>query len=352
VIQKIQQLLQKWQKDQAIDDDLQQRLMQRLRMEWNYHSNKIEGNTLSFGETKALLMFGITAGSKPLRHHIEMSGHNEAIVLLMDVIKEERPLTENFIRQLHSLILKEPYSVDAVTPNGKRTTKQVEVGRYKTQANHVRTKSGEIFRFASPEETPALMADLLAWYKKNSRVEGWEVIKLAAEFHYKFIRIHPFDDGNGRTVRILMNFILMKSGYPPVVISSDDKLAYLSALQKADMGDFKAFLDFIGDNVLRSLEKMLSILENKKLPESEEEADLSSSFIKKNIYLQEPESSYEISSIKSLKKILGITDNDIADWLLYKNDKAYRQSSAKKRIEHFMLKFYNVVKNSVTPDYN
>lgn len=89
------------------------RIMQKFRLDWNYHSNNLEGNSLTFGETKALLLFGITAQGKPLQDHIEITGHNEAVNWVLDIIKQERPLTENFIRELHKLILKEPYEVDS-----------------------------------------------------------------------------------------------------------------------------------------------------------------------------------------------------------------------------------------------
>ena len=98
------------------EDEL--RIMQKFRLDWNYHSNHIEGNSLTYGETKALILFGITAQGKPLKDHFEMSGHDEAVKWILDIIKEERPLTENFIRELHKLILKEPYEVDAITPDG------------------------------------------------------------------------------------------------------------------------------------------------------------------------------------------------------------------------------------------
>ena len=110
------------------------------------------------------------------------------------------------------MILKEPYEVDAITPEGKPTKRTVQVGVYKQSPNHVKTKTGEIFRFSTPEETPAKMTDLVDWYGGQMNDKKVNPILLAAEFHYKYIRIHPFDDGNGRTARILMNFILMQFG--------------------------------------------------------------------------------------------------------------------------------------------
>lgn len=235
----------------------EQRIMQKFRLDWNYHSNHLEGNSLTYGETKALLLFNITAQGKPLQDHLEMTGHNEALKWIEEVVKEERPLTENFIRQLHQLILKEDYQVDAVTSEGKPTKKWVRVGKYKTEPNHVKTVTGEIFYFATPEETPAKMHDLMDWFRRKAKQNDVVPILLAAEFHYRFISIHPFDDGNGRTARILMNFILMQFGYPPAVIKTEEKQNYFSVLQQADAGVREPFVEFIAANVVRSLEIMI-----------------------------------------------------------------------------------------------
>lgn len=241
-----------------IDPEHEQRIMQKFRLDWNYHSNHIEGNSLSYGETKALLLFNITAQGKPLKDHFEIKGHNEAIDWVLDVIKDKRELTESFIRQLHELLLKEPYMSDAVTPDGKPTKKRIEIGKYKTHPNHVKTVTGEIFYFATPEETPAKMNDLLSWYHDQRKTESLNPILLAADFHYKFIRIHPFDDGNGRIARILMNFILMQYNYPPVIIKTEDKENYYRALQQADAGIITPFIEYIAGNLDHSLDIMIA----------------------------------------------------------------------------------------------
>ena len=239
-----------------INPEQELKIMQKFRLDWNYHSNNLEGNSLTYGETKALILFNITAQGKPLKDHFEITGHNEAILWVEEVVKNERPLTQNFIRELHQLILKEPYQVDAITPDGKPTKKTVHVGKYKTTPNHVKTVTGEIFRFATVEETPALMTDLIDWYNEKKAEENVDPVLLAAEFHYKFIRIHPFDDGNGRTARILMNFILMQYGHPPVIIKTEDKENYFFVLQQADAGILEPFVDYIATNLNRSLEIM------------------------------------------------------------------------------------------------
>lgn len=253
-----------------IDKEQEEKIMQKFRLDWNYHSNNLEGNTLTYGETKALLMYNITAQGKPLKDHFEITGHNEAINWVIDVMKGDRPLTENFIRELHILLLKEPYEVDAITPLGKPTKKRIAVGSYKTTPNHVKTATGEIFYFAMPEETPAKMADLMEWYNVKIIEEKLSPILLAAEFHYKFIRIHPFDDGNGRTARILMNFILMKFGYPPVIVKTEDKANYFAALRLADTGNLEAFIQYIVENAIHSLEIMIAGAQGKSIEEPDD----------------------------------------------------------------------------------
>jgi hypothetical protein len=155
------------------------------------------------------------------------------------------------------MLLKESYETRAITAEGLPTTKKIEIGQYKRLPNHVLTVTGEIFRFATPEDTPAKMEDLIKWYRE------WEInphvnpIQLASQFHHKFVQIHPFDDGNGRTARILMNFILMKFDFPPVIIKTADKANYFSALRLADAGLIDSFVDYVAKNLVSSIDLMI-----------------------------------------------------------------------------------------------
>ena len=114
-LKKIHVLYKELEELRPIDKSAEQRIMEKLRLEWNFHSNHIEGNRLEYGETKALLLFDITAQGKPLKDHIEMQAHNEALKYIEEVLKEERPLTEQFIREIHQMILKEDYQTPAIT---------------------------------------------------------------------------------------------------------------------------------------------------------------------------------------------------------------------------------------------
>ncbi len=257
LLQETEQLKKELDKLRPLDKEREAIVLQKLRLDWNFHSNHLEGNSLTFGETKALILFGITAQGKPLKDHFEITGHDEAIKWVEDIVHKKEPLTESFIRQLHTLLLKKDHTTDAITPDGQPTKKTIKVGEYKSTPNHVETETGEIFRFATPEETPAKMNDLMAWLRDKEKEKETNPVLLAADFHYKFIRIHPFDDGNGRVARILMNFILMQNGYPPTIIKTQEKKQYIAALEQADAGIFEPFFEFIITNEARSLELML-----------------------------------------------------------------------------------------------
>jgi Fic family protein len=267
---KAKQLKEELDVLRPIDKEQEQKIMQKFRLDWNYHSNNIEGNSLTYGETKALLLHGVTAQGKPLKDHFEVTGHNEAINWVLDMVKGDRPLTESFIRELHTLLLKKPYEVDAVTPDGHPTKKRINVGSYKSTPNHVKTKTGEIFYFATPQETPAEMNSLMQWYNDKITSNNVNPILVAAEFHYKFILIHPFDDGNGRTARILMNFILMKFGYPPVIVKTDDKENYYRVLRLADAGNLEPFIEYIANNLIRSLQIIIAGAKGESIEEPDD----------------------------------------------------------------------------------
>ena len=250
--------------------DVEGKIMQKLRLDWNYHSNAIEGNKLSFGETVAFLMEGITAKGKPLKDHLDIRGHNEAINFLLSIVKDTRPISEADIRALHKMILVEPYDVKAQTTDGLPTTKRVTLGEYKILPNHVQTATGETHYYATPEETPAKMQELMEWYAEVSSHSEIHPVVLAALFHHKFVSIHPFDDGNGRLSRILMNLILMQKGYPPVVIKMDDRQNYYALLSRADNGDGWPFIEYISERLVSSLQLYLKAANGGDIDEDED----------------------------------------------------------------------------------
>ena len=187
-LEKAEQLKNELDDLRPLDAEAEARIMQKFRLDWNYHSNNLEGNSLTYGETKALILFGITAQGKPLKDHFEITGHNEAINWILEIVKGETVLTEAFIRQLHTLLLKETSYKEAKTSEGKPTRRKIEVGKYKTQPNHVITVTGETFYFATPEETPAKMHELVEWFRKEKEKSDVNPIILSRAFS---LPLHP-----------------------------------------------------------------------------------------------------------------------------------------------------------------
>lgn len=276
---KIETLFKEWQSLQPVKEEYQQRLDQRFMLEFNYNSNHIEGNTLTYGQTELLLLFGRVVGEAKMKDLEEMKAHNVCLKMtIAEAGEKDRPLTESFIRILHQTMLREDYTVYRQLPGGVNTSYVVHAGCYKTRPNSVITPTGERFEYASPEETPALMTDLIQWYNQAEADGKLTPVELAAMFHYRYIRIHPFEDGNGRIARLLMNYILLRHGYPMIVIRSKNKKAYLEALGKADknigpvpsdganatLEQAQDFVNYITKQVEQTLEDDINFLQEKE----------------------------------------------------------------------------------------
>jgi Fic family protein len=259
----------KWQVDalRPLDAEQEARLVQKFNLEWNYHSNALEGNTLSLGETRAFLLYGITAQGKPFRDYLDIKGHQDAVRYLEELVRGSEVLSEAAIRELHRILLVETYEVDAITPDGRPKRRRIAIGQYKTAPNHVRTTTGEFHFYATPLETSALMAELLAWYRREEEAGALHPLVLAATFHWRFVAIHPFDDGNGRMARLLTNLILMQHGFVPMVIPVEARGDYLLALEKADAGDLADFVELVGRELIRALELALRAARGESLEE-------------------------------------------------------------------------------------
>lgn len=267
ILQCIDNLIEEIEFLRPIDREQELRILQKLRLDWNYHSNAIEGNTLTYGETRAFLLHGITAQGRPFRDYLDMKGHQAALEHVEAIVHQEHLLTEANIRELHKILLIEPYEMPAVTVDGRPTTRRVAIGCYKTASNSVRTSTGAIHFYASPEETPARMGELMQWYREVWTAQTLHPLLIAATFHFRFVEIHPFDDGNGRMARLLMNLILMQAGYVPVIINTNTKAEYLLALEQADAGELEPFITLIGQNLIQSLELFLQAAQGKPITE-------------------------------------------------------------------------------------
>lgn len=228
--------MNEWNALQPLSDRDREMLSRRFTIDFNYNSNHIEGNTLTYGQTEILLMFGKIVGEADVRDVHEMTASNVGLKMMKEeALLKETPLTQHFIRTLHKTLLREDYTVYRTLPGGVQTSYVIHAGQYKTRPNSVITRYGDQFEYATPEETPALMSDLVDWYNDAERSGKFTPIELAAIFHYRYIRIHPFEDGNGRIARLMFNYILTRHDYPMIVVRSRKKKEYLEALHRTDL---------------------------------------------------------------------------------------------------------------------
>ena len=165
--------------------DMMKTLAQKFREEWTYHTNAIEGNTMTLQETSFFLREGLTAKGKTLREHFEVVNHGEAVYYLQDTIRH-RELSEGLIKDFHAMLFE---GVKSWSPGLTITP-----GAYKTLDNHVLTPSGEIHYYTPAIQVPLEMEKLMEWY--TTAKQSTHAIQLAAEFHHRFVAIHPFQDGN------------------------------------------------------------------------------------------------------------------------------------------------------------
>lgn len=216
-------------------------IREAMRLELTYHSNALEGNTLTLRETQVVLGGLTIGGGKTLREHLEVLNHAAALDLLEDLVARREPLTAFVARQLHALILR---GIDDANAGRERTVPVAISG-----SRHIP---------AHPSDVGPQLSDLFRWYEGEA--QGLHPVLQAAAFHFRFVHIHPFVDGNGRTARLLMNLILMTAGYPPTVIKADParRIAYLDALETASVaGSLKPFELVVAQSVTESLDRYL-----------------------------------------------------------------------------------------------
>ncbi|MBI5037005.1 Fic family protein [Candidatus Micrarchaeota archaeon] len=215
------------------------KLQETFRVDLTYNSNAIEGNSLSLSETKLVLEDGITIGGKSMREHLEVTNHSKAIDFVQSLVS--KPVIEEIdVLNLHAIIL------DRIDPEN--------AGFYRRGAIRI---SGTTYSPPSPAKVPALMQEVYGLLKSR----GGEPIETGAKIHQRFVDIHPFIDGNGRTARLLLNLYLMRSGYPPVIILRAERKKYLDRIMQARAeNDITPFANFVAKAVERSLDIYLDSL--------------------------------------------------------------------------------------------
>lgn len=217
-----------------------QKIKEGLFIEWTYNSNSIEGNTLTLNETRIVLEEGMTVKGKSLREHFEITNHHEAIDYLEQIIHPNYVLSERDILDVHFLVLNK--------------IEKDYAGRLRNGGVRI---TGANFTPPNASHVSSLLSGLISFV--NSNEKKLSDVVLATLFHHRFVWIHPFFDGNGRTVRLVMNLLLMRSGFPPAIILKNDRKKYYDALNQANKGSYSKLLLLMIQAVERSLDIYLSI---------------------------------------------------------------------------------------------
>jgi Fic family protein len=247
--------------------EAKRKLDYRFRLDWNYHSNVMEGSSLTQQETRSIMLGNVTVSGKPIKDVLEMQGHDKLITQLLGMAKGDLNLSEARIREVHRAIVHED-----------DPAKQGQVGQWKREPNYLLNYKGERFDFPPPEAVPEAMHKLLDGTKadieriERNAKEAPHPALLAFNFHLEYVSIHPFHDGNGRTARIFSNLLLMRFGYPPVVIQVDEKEAYNRYL--AEVQAYGAspdlFFAFMAERLIRAQELVIDAIEGRTLEEDDQ----------------------------------------------------------------------------------
>lgn len=204
-----------------------------------YHSNAIEGNTMTLSMTRAIVETRMAVPGKSILEHNEVLGLDEAMKFVNgSLLQKQERVTVDDILEIHRRVLGHAHPLEA----GRYRKTQVYV------SDHVPP---------SPEEVEKHMEEFNSWLLSREP-EILHPIEFAALAHYKLVFIHPFTDGNGRTARLLMNSVLMRAGFPPVIIRFQDRYEYYEHLNHANHGDVRPFIRFVARCTQRTIEEYLS----------------------------------------------------------------------------------------------
>jgi Fic family protein len=219
-----------------LNSALLKNLEEWFKVELTYTSNAIEGNTLTRKETAVVIEKGLTIGGKTIREHLEANNHAKALDFIQSLVnKKPSEFQQKHLLSIHEIIL---HGID-----------DVNAGHYRSIPVRI---SGSAVVMPNPRKVPDLMDEFFLWLNSQNKMN---VVEFAGEAHYRLVTIHPVVDGNGRTARLLMNLLLMMAGYPPAIIRNNDRLKYINALEKAQLGGSKeAYNNIIINAVNRSLD--------------------------------------------------------------------------------------------------
>lgn len=249
-LRQITEKKQKLDKFKPFPQELVKNLEEWLKIELTYSSNAIEGNTLSRIETAEVIERGTAAviSGKPLKDQLEAINHAKAVDFIKQLAKElksHQSITERAILDIHKIIL------TGISDDW--------AGKYRRTEVFIRGSNAE---FPMPNAVPYAINKFISWLEGQQEEHP---VKVAADAHFKFVSIHPFMDGNGRTTRLLMNLILLLNGYPMAIIRKEDRIVYLNSFEiERNQHDLKPFYELIFTAVNRSLDIYLNALKGKQ----------------------------------------------------------------------------------------
>lgn len=301
-LQQIEQLKQAVEKHGKLSTDVLNKINYKFRLEWNYTSNNMEGNSLTKQETRSVMVGNITVEGKPIKDVLEMKWHDEVISDIIKMGKGELNISEARIKQIHKGIMHE-----------EDPEKKKQIGVWKKDPNYLFNYKNERFDFVAPADVPEKMHQLINWLNAEkekihkSAKDALHPVELAFRFHLDYITIHPFYDGNGRTVRILTNLILISYGYPPIYVKENEKGPYYQYL--ADIqgygGSPDFFYDFMSALLIRSMQIVVDAIEGREIEEPDDwEKKLA--LLKKQLGTDG-----EVKATKSVEMVLDIIQNSV-----------------------------------------
>ena len=237
LLERIDEKMKRLDSMRPIPADALGKLHEEMRLAHTYHSNAIEGNTLTLQETKLVLEEGLTIGGKSLREHLEASNNAKAFDLMEELAKKKRSIDHITIQEIHEIVTRGILE---------------EAGRYRTRNVRI---TGAVKAPPDWSKIVKLMDELIEKIAESKD----HPVETASFLHHKFVEIHPFSDGNGRVARLLTNLYLIARDYPPVVLKKEDRGKYYKSLKAADAGNLGPFANFIAKAVDENLTLYLSI---------------------------------------------------------------------------------------------
>ncbi len=218
-----------------------QKIKEALAVEWTYHSNSIEGNTITLQETYVILQDGMTVKGKSLREHFEINNHHKALQYLYRLADKKRSVDAAILLDIHRFML--------------NSIEDLYAGRFRNAGVRIQ---GANFIPPNARKVPDLIDELILFVQDNPL--SLNTIELATVLHHKLVWINPFFDGNGRTARLVMNLLLLNDGFPPAIILKNDRLKYYDALNRANQGDYAKLMLLMAQAIERSLNIYLNAL--------------------------------------------------------------------------------------------